>query len=180
MATVNVNVRIDAKLKQSADEAMQIAGTTPTQAITLLYQYIAENKTLPFVEIRSVKTPADLAREGTLSLSEALAVVLNMQAWISQHGEIPAVKMRDVVSQIEYFSSNSRTSIHLEGNQDFVTAQNNIKKIRSIIMELGSCYSFVEEIIKLSPYEKECLDNAVQNFKNSVFFLVKKYNTETV
>ncbi|PIF06852.1 hypothetical protein [Candidatus Pantoea floridensis] len=32
MATVNVNVRIDAELKQSADEAMQIAGTTPTQA----------------------------------------------------------------------------------------------------------------------------------------------------
>ena len=84
MATVNVNVRIDAELKQSADEAMQIAGVSPTQAVTLLYQYIAENKRLPFVVTTSVKTPDDLTSEATEILATALAVALNMEAGLKE------------------------------------------------------------------------------------------------
>lgn len=63
MATVNVNVRVDAELKQSADEAMLLAGTTPTQAITLLYQYISENKRLPFITTKMIQTSTELEKE---------------------------------------------------------------------------------------------------------------------
>jgi len=75
MATVNVNVRMDAELKQSADEAMLLAGTTPTQAITLLYQYIAENKRLPFITTKMIQTPAELEKEIYLHFHEGRTIL---------------------------------------------------------------------------------------------------------
>ncbi|ELS8330021.1 type II toxin-antitoxin system RelB/DinJ family antitoxin, partial [Salmonella enterica] len=48
MALSQISVRIDEELKQRTDETMKLLGTNPTQAITLLYQYIAENGKLPF------------------------------------------------------------------------------------------------------------------------------------
>lgn len=48
MALSQISVRIDDELKQRTDETMKLLGTNPTQAITLLYQYIAENGKLPF------------------------------------------------------------------------------------------------------------------------------------
>ncbi|HHQ5972104.1 TPA: type II toxin-antitoxin system RelB/DinJ family antitoxin [Enterobacter hormaechei subsp. steigerwaltii] len=75
MATVNVNVRIDAELKQSADEAMLLAGTTPTQAITLLYQYIAENKRLPFITTKAIQTHAELEKEIYLHFHEGRTIL---------------------------------------------------------------------------------------------------------
>lgn len=75
MATVNVNVRIDAELKQSADEAMLLAGTTPTQAITLLYQYIAENKRLPFITTKMIQTHTELEKEIYLHFHEGRTIL---------------------------------------------------------------------------------------------------------
>ncbi|TCD12267.1 hypothetical protein E0D81_21780 [Lelliottia amnigena] len=75
MATVNVNVRIDGELKQSADEAMQLAGTTPTQAVTLLYQYIAENKRLPFITITNIQTHTELEKEIYLHFHEGRTIL---------------------------------------------------------------------------------------------------------
>lgn len=48
MALQQISIRIDDELKQRTDETMKLLGTNPTQAITLLYQYIAENGKLPF------------------------------------------------------------------------------------------------------------------------------------
>lgn len=48
MALQQISIRINEELKQRTDETMKLLGTNPTQAITLLYQYIAENGKLPF------------------------------------------------------------------------------------------------------------------------------------
>lgn len=53
MALSQISVRIDEDLKQRTDEAMKRIGTNPTQTITLLYQYIADNGKLPF-SVRTV------------------------------------------------------------------------------------------------------------------------------
>ena len=48
MALSQISGLIDEELKQRTDETMKLLGTNPTQVITLLYQYIAENRKLPF------------------------------------------------------------------------------------------------------------------------------------
>ncbi len=48
MALQQISIRIDDELKKRADESMKLMGTNPTQAITFLYQYIADNGKLPF------------------------------------------------------------------------------------------------------------------------------------
>lgn len=43
-----VNIRIDDTLKMQADEVLETLNVSATEAITRLYRYVAENKSLPF------------------------------------------------------------------------------------------------------------------------------------
>ncbi|MEX8630979.1 type II toxin-antitoxin system RelB/DinJ family antitoxin [Salmonella enterica] len=63
MALSQISVRIDEELKQRTDETMKLLGTNPTQAITLLYQYIAENGKLPFTVSTRLFTSEDYTRK---------------------------------------------------------------------------------------------------------------------
>jgi RHH-type rel operon transcriptional repressor/antitoxin RelB len=63
MALSQISVRIDDELKQRTDEKMKLLGTNPTQAITLFYQYIAENGKLPFTVSSRLFTSEDYTRK---------------------------------------------------------------------------------------------------------------------
>ncbi|EPY9990705.1 type II toxin-antitoxin system RelB/DinJ family antitoxin [Escherichia coli] len=63
MALSQISVRIDDELKQRTDEKMKLLGTNPTQAITLLYQYIAENGKLPFTVSTQLFTSEDYTQK---------------------------------------------------------------------------------------------------------------------
>ncbi|HCB2860397.1 type II toxin-antitoxin system RelB/DinJ family antitoxin [Klebsiella aerogenes] len=62
MALSQISVRIDDELKNRTDEKMKQLGTSPTQAITLLYQYIDENGKLPFTVSTRLLTTDDYTR----------------------------------------------------------------------------------------------------------------------
>ena len=62
MALSQISVRIDENLKKQADGVMKELGTHPTQAITWLYQYIAEYHKLPFSIKTIISDKADQTR----------------------------------------------------------------------------------------------------------------------
>lgn len=61
MATINA--RIDDDIKAKADEILKKIDISHTQAISALYQYIADCGRLPFQITMQVKTPADIQNE---------------------------------------------------------------------------------------------------------------------
>ncbi|EPN6628524.1 TPA: type II toxin-antitoxin system antitoxin, RelB/DinJ family [Raoultella ornithinolytica] len=63
MALQQISIRINEELKQRTDETMKLLGTNPTQAITLLYQYIAENGKLPFTVSSRLFSSEDYTRK---------------------------------------------------------------------------------------------------------------------
>lgn len=63
MALSQISVRIDEELKNRTDEAMKLLGTSPTQVITLLYQYIDENGKLPFTVNTRLFSSEDYTRK---------------------------------------------------------------------------------------------------------------------
>lgn len=174
MATVNVNVRIDAELKQSADEAMQIAGATPTQAITLLYQYIAENKRLPFVVTTSVKTPDDLTSEATELLATALAVTLNMEAGFKDEGQMPGKTMLEYYHRLDFlFTSAKEKTVQPQERRELTLALNNLNKLLTVIVDVTD-FGYGYDLVRLLPSEKNKFNIAISTFERSMFELVNK------
>lgn len=172
MATVNVNVRIDAELKQSADEAMQIAGATPTQAITLLYQYIAQNKRLPFVVKSSVKTPDDLTSEVTELLATALAVALNMETALKDEGQMPGKTLLEHYRRLDFlFTSAKEKTIRPQERRELILAMNNLNKLLTVIVDFKD-FGYGYDLVRLPPSEKNKFHIAISTFERSMFELV--------
>ncbi|EAO3106846.1 type II toxin-antitoxin system RelB/DinJ family antitoxin [Salmonella enterica subsp. enterica serovar Ealing] len=172
MATVNVNVRIDAELKKSADEVMQIAGTTPTQAITLLYQYIAENKRLPFVVTTSVKTPKDLLCESSDLLAESLAVISNLQEWTEKPDGIEKSKLMEYYRRLDVLYCCAKEKIYrLENRREAELALNSLNKAMSIIFDAEN-FGYGLERVTFSKMEQTNLLFAVQDFERKVSWVV--------
>ena len=178
MATVNVNVRIDAELKQSADEAMQIAGVSPTQAVTLLYQYIAENKRLPFVVTTSVKTPDDLTSEATELLATALAVALNMEAGLKDEGQMPGKTMLEYYNRLDFlFTSAKEKTVQPQERRELTLAMNNLNKLLTVIVDITD-FGYGYELVRLRPSEKNKFNIAISTFERSMFEVINKGKEE--
>lgn len=174
MATVNVNVRIDAELKQSADEAMQIAGVSPTQAVTLLYQYIAENKRLPFVVTTSVKTPDDLTSEAAEILATALAVALNMEAGLKDEGQMPGKTMLEYYKRLDFlFTRAKEKTVQPQERRELTLAMNNLNKLLTVIVDFTD-FGYGYDLVRLLPSEKNNFNIAIFAFERSMFELVGK------
>lgn len=172
MATVNVNARIDAELKQRADEAMQIAGVTPTQAITLLYQYIAENKRLPFVVTTSVKTPKDLLRDSSALLAEACAVLSNLQVWTEKQDGIEKSKLMEYYRRLDALYCCAKEKIDLlENNREIVLALNAFSKAMNILVDSQN-FGYGYERVTFSKLEQTNFLFAVQDFRSKVTLVV--------
>ncbi|ENR9963998.1 type II toxin-antitoxin system RelB/DinJ family antitoxin [Salmonella enterica] len=172
MPTVNVNVRIDAELKQYADAAMQLAGATPTQAITLLYQYIAENKRLPFVVSTSVKTTEDVVEETTELLSRALSVVLDLRAWMQQD-KLQGKELMAYYHRLDDLLKYAKEkAYYLEDRRDLSITINNLNKILTALVDfIDFGYGYAQ--IRLLPSEKSNFSEAVDDLKRSISKLVQ-------
>lgn len=67
-----VNVRIDDALKSQADEVLETLNVSATEAITRLYRYVVDNKSLPFdnpmAVLRQLKEAVNEAADVALAL----------------------------------------------------------------------------------------------------------------
>ncbi|MFX2605515.1 type II toxin-antitoxin system RelB/DinJ family antitoxin, partial [Enterobacter asburiae] len=106
MATINV--RIDDAIKMTADEVLKNLDVSQTQAITAFYQYIAENKKLPFTALMSFKTQDDLLKTFNDILSEALAIVLNLQVWINKSDIIDGKIIQKYYRRLDSYYSSAK------------------------------------------------------------------------
>lgn len=68
-----VNVRIDDALKAQADDVLETLNVSATEAITRLYRYMVENKSLPF------DNPMAVLRQLTEAVNEAADVALALK-----------------------------------------------------------------------------------------------------
>lgn len=166
MATINA--RIDDAVKLSADEVLEILDISHTQAITALYQYIAENKKLPFTIITSVKTPDDLTLEVKNTLSEALAVAFNLQAWILQHDKMDGYKLWQYHRRLDIQHASAKEKIILlaEPHQALQTL-NALNKVLTTIVDVED-FGRGSTLVKFSKPEKNNCSSAITDLEKSL------------
>lgn len=172
MATINA--RIDDEIKVQADEVLKILDISQTQAIAAFYQYIAEQKKLPFVITTIVKTQKDLAFESTDLLAEALAVISNLQVWTEKPDGIKNSKLKEYYRRLDvlYRAAKEKISL-LENKRDSELALNALNKAMTILVDAEN-FGYGYEQVTFSKLEQASFLNAVQDFEQKVSLVVLK------
>lgn len=170
MATINA--RIDDDIKNQADEVLKLLNISQTQAIAAFYQYLAEQKKLPFVISSIVKTPHDLLRESSDMLAEALAVISNLQVWTEQPDGIEKVKLKEYYRRLDalYRCAKEKISL-LSNNRDAELALNAFNKAMSILVDSQN-FGYGYEKVTFSTLEQTSFVFAVQEFGDKVAHVV--------
>ncbi|EAM2857554.1 type II toxin-antitoxin system RelB/DinJ family antitoxin [Salmonella enterica subsp. enterica] len=173
MATINA--RIDDDIKNQADEVLKQLNISQTQAIAAFYQYIAEQKKLPFVISTIVKTPHDLLRESSDMLAEALAVISNLQAWTEQPDGIAKTKLMEYYRRLDALYCCAKEKISLTDNRDAELALNAFNKAMSILVDAEN-FGYGYEKVTFSKLEQTNFELAVSMFRTKISWLI----TETL
>ncbi|EMK7037784.1 type II toxin-antitoxin system RelB/DinJ family antitoxin [Salmonella enterica subsp. enterica] len=173
MATINA--RIDDDIKNQADEVLKQLNISQTQAIAAFYQYIAEQKKLPFVISTIVKTPHDLLRESSDMLAEALAVISNLQAWTEQPDGIAKTKLMEYYRRLDALYCCAKEKISLTDNRHAELALNAFNKAMSILVDAEN-FGYGYEKVTFSKLEKTNFELAVSMFRTKISWLI----TETL
>lgn len=170
MATINA--RIDDDIKNQADEVLKLLNISQTQAIAAFYQYLAEQKKLPFVITSIVKTPHDLLRESSDMLAEALAVISNLQAWTEQPDGIEKAKLMEYYRRLDalYRCAKEKISL-LSDNRDAELALNAFNKAMSILVDAQN-FGYGYEKVTFSKLEQANFEFAVSRFGVKVTLFV--------
>lgn len=172
MATINA--RIDDDIKTQADEVLKILNISQTQAIAAFYQYIAEQKKLPFVITTVVKTQDDLARESTDLLAEAHAVISNLQAWTEKPDGIITSKLMEYYRRLDVLYRAAKEKINLlENKRDSELALNAFNKAMTILVDAEK-FGYGYEQVTFSKMEQTSFLFAVQLFEQKVSLVVLK------
>lgn len=104
MATTQVSIRIEQKIKHSAERVFDINGITPTQAVNALYQFVAENNHLPFF-IRTEITERLPEEEVQTALIRKISVlqlsVLEFYLTVLDDGEVAEYHRSKLVTECE-------------------------------------------------------------------------------
>lgn len=95
MATINA--RIDDDIKAKADEVLKKIDISHTQAISALYQYIADCGRLPFQITMQVKTPSDIQEKIFNQLKSANA---SLNAIVRNIEENEVLNNRELVTEL--------------------------------------------------------------------------------
>ncbi|ADF65065.1 type II toxin-antitoxin system RelB/DinJ family antitoxin [Salmonella enterica] len=170
MATINA--RIDDDIKNQADEVLKLLNISQTQAIAAFYQYVAEQKKLPFVITSVVKTPHDLLRESSDMLAEALAVISNLQAWTEQPDGIEKAKLMEYYRRLDALYRCAKDKISLiPDNRDAELALNAFNKALSILVDTRN-FGYGYEKVTFSTLEQTSFAFAVHEFESKVAGLV--------
>lgn len=153
MATINV--RIDDAIKMTADEVLKNLDVSQTQAITAFYQYIAENKKLPFTALMSFKTQDDILETFNDILSEALAIVLNLQVWINKSDIIDGKIIQKYYHRLDSYYSSAKEQLNfLESRTKAAQVLNALNKILTVIVDFSN-FGYGYEQVKISHPEKK-------------------------
>lgn len=75
----SITIRLDDQLKSSAESVLDALGVSPTQAITQLYQYVAEHGRLPFRQITRTESPEDVVYEALRRTTLAHDALIDLQ-----------------------------------------------------------------------------------------------------
>ncbi|MCM2941213.1 type II toxin-antitoxin system RelB/DinJ family antitoxin [Lelliottia sp. SL45] len=163
MATINV--RIDDAIKMTADEVLKNLDVSQTQAITAFYQYIAENKKLPFTALMSFKTQDDLLKKFNDILSEALAIALNLQVWINKSDIIDGKKIQQYYRRLDNYYRSAKDQLDfLESRAKAAQVLNALNKILTIIVDFNNFgYGYAQ--VKISYPEKKEFESSVCDFE---------------
>lgn len=170
MATINA--RIDDEIKTQADEVLKILDISQTQAIAAFYQYIAEQKKLPFLITTIVKTPADILRESTDLLAEAHAVISNLQVWTEKPDGIEKLKLMEYYRRLDalYFCAKEKIYL-LEKKREAELALNAFNKAMSILVDAEN-FGYGYERVTFSRLEQTNFLFAVLDFGKKVTWVV--------
>ncbi len=170
MATINA--RIDDDIKNQADEVLKLLNISQTQAIAAFYQYIAEQKKMPFVITTMVKTPSDLLRDSSDMLAEAVAVISNLQVWTEQPDGITKPKLKEYYHRLNtlYRCAKEKISL-LSDNRDAELALNAFNKAMSILVDAKN-FGYGYEKVTFSTLEQTNFAFAVLEFESKVACVV--------
>lgn len=170
MATINA--RIDDEIKAQADEVLKILDISQTQAIAAFYQYIAEQKKLPFLITTVVKTQDDLARESTDLLAEALAVISNLQVWTEKPDGIKNSTLMEYYRRLDVLYRAAKEKItFLENKRESELALNAFNKAMTILVDAEK-FGYGYEPVTFSKMEQTNFLFAVQDFGKKVSWVV--------
>ena len=170
--------RIDDDIKNQADEVLKLMNISQTQAIAAFYQYIAEQKKLPFVITSIVKTPHDLLRESSDMLAEALAVISNLQAWTEQQDGIEKEKLMKYYRRLDALYRCAKEKIGLlSDNRDAELALNAFNKAMSILVDAQN-FGYGHKKVTFSMLEQTQFAFAVQEFEWKVVSIVRAASVE--
>lgn len=165
----SINVRIEEELKQKADEVMKAAGTTPTAAITLLYQYIAEHGKLPFTVKTSLSTPNDT----TLAILREMNG-LHHYCWTTLDARLEAKKHQAMA--VTLYIAGQITSIKslLTGAQHSLSAN----ETAQLQLLLDSLFNNTAGLLNTAPGEDgaQDLQNILDNASRVIFGIEKNHN----
>ncbi|PLY35856.1 hypothetical protein F164LOC_18355 [Pectobacterium carotovorum] len=152
MPLAQVHVRIDDELKKRADEAMKLAGTTPTQAITLFYQYIAENNKLPF----SVRTFLVTTDDTTRKIIEDLKGIFNFCSAVFE-ASLKGKKSNGIEVTMSIAGQLSSVQSHLTGWQTNFS-DHEVEQVNTVLNSLfevaGHLMTISPNLITISPSEE--------------------------
>ncbi|CAD5718287.1 type II toxin-antitoxin system RelB/DinJ family antitoxin [Escherichia coli] len=170
MATINA--RIDDDIKAQADEVLKILNISQTQAIAAFYQYIAEQKKLPFRITTVVKTQGDLARESSDLLAEAHAVISNLQVWTERPNGITTSKLMEYYRRLDVLYRAAKEKINmLENKRNSELALNAFNKAMTILVDAEN-FGYGYERVTFSRVEQNHFLSSVLEFGNKVLLIV--------
>lgn len=166
MAMSQINVRIDEVLKTETDSVFQTLGISPSQAITMLYHYIATNKKLPFSEIKQVKTPVETTAYIITRFNTALETLLSIGRDMLEEKALDGKKLiiqttqlrdiqGDVISHIISVDENERDALY-----QALTALNEATSACTGLLNFG----FGMVTVKVKPEEEERLAATIEAF----------------
>lgn len=106
MAKVAVNYKVDEELKQRVDKVLEQLDITPTMAVTGLYHYIDQNRTLPFLIKTQVATPKELEQTLINLYYGALFHLQSIYATTPDNTDREMLRLNHSVNQITLFTGN--------------------------------------------------------------------------
>jgi RHH-type rel operon transcriptional repressor/antitoxin RelB len=166
MSQAQISLRIDAHLKEQADEVLKQMDSSPTQAITMLYHYIATNKKLPFAEIKQVKTHDETLEYVMTRFNTALETLLSIGGDILEKNGLDGKKLviqtthlrdiqGDVINHLISVDENERDALYLA-----LTALNEATSACTGLLNFG----FGMVTVKVKPDEEKRLAAAIDAF----------------
>lgn len=151
MATINA--RIDDDIKKQADDVLKRLNISQTEAILLLYQYIADHGKLPFTVSTEIMTEAD---DTQYILKEIKYIISNCQGLSGTPLKLRHIKevvyITDLIVKLIQFLENRISSFTEEDKSPLIKQLKTLFQLsngminRDVYIELNECINAITTI----------------------------------